>query len=94
MGTAVSTGGERASSSLASWWRGRYGLKLLFEVLICGVLLMIYRTIRLVNKTDLRTAFSNAREIVRFEEWLGLPFEDDLQRFLLDNPTLIKLLNH
>jgi hypothetical protein len=94
MGTAVSTGGERASRSLASWWRGRYGAKLLFEILICGALLIIYRTIRMVNKTDLRTAFSNAREIVRFEEWLGLPFEDNLQGFLLDHPTLIKLLNH
>jgi len=94
MGTAVSTGGHGTSRSVASWWRGRYGAKLLFEVFICGALLMIYRTIRMVNKTDLRTAFSNAREIVRFEEWLGLPFEDDLQAFLLDHPTFIKLLNH
>ncbi len=55
---------------------------------------MIYRTIRMVNKTDLRTAFVNAGEIVRFEEWLGLPFEDNLQGFLLEHQTLIKLLNH
>lgn len=95
MGTAVQTGGDgRVLSSLASWWRGRYGAKLLFEILICGSLLMIYRAIRMINKTDLRTAFVNAREIVRFEEWLGLPFEDNLQGFLLNHPTLIKLLNH
>ena len=94
MGTAVSTGGHGASRSFASWWRGRYGAKLLFEILLCGALLMIYRLIRMVNKTDLRTAFSNAREIVRLEEWLGLPFEDNLQAFLLDHPNFIKFLNH
>lgn len=94
MGTAVSTGGHGTSRFVASWWRGRYGAKLLFEIFICGALLMIYRTIRMVNKTDLRTAFSNAREIVRFEEWLGLPFEDDLQSVLLDHPTIIKFLNY
>jgi hypothetical protein len=94
MGTAVSTGGQDTQRSFASWWRGRYGVKLLFEIFLCGALLMIYRTIRLVNKTDLRQAFIHAREVLRFEEWLGLPFEDNLQRFLLDHPTLIKLLNH
>lgn len=94
MGTAVSTGGRGTSHTLASWWRGRYGAKLLFEIFICGALLMIYRSIRLVNKTDLRSAFANAREIVRFEEWLGLPFEKDLQTFLLEHPSFIKLLNH
>ena len=94
MGTAMSTGGARAVRPFASWWRGRYGARLLFEVLLAGSLWFIYRTIRAVNKTDLRTAFANAREIVRFEEWLGLPFEDNLQQFLLDHPTFIKLLNH
>ncbi len=94
MGTSVSTGGQDAPRRLASWWRGRYGAKLLFEIFLCGALLIIYRTIRMVNKTDLRQAFIHAREVLRFEEWLGLPFEDNLQRFLLDHPTLIKLLNH
>ena len=94
MGTVVSNGGQDAPRRLASWWRGRYGAKLLFEIFLCGALLIIYRTIRMVNKTDLRQAFVHAREVLRFEEWLGLPFEDNLQRFLLDHPTLIKLLNH
>lgn len=31
---------------------------------------------------------------MRFEQWLGLPFEDNVQRFLLGHPILIKLLNH
>ncbi|NNE11008.1 MAG: phosphatase PAP2 family protein [Ilumatobacter sp.] len=95
MGTAVTTGAREGDRRLvASWWRSRYGAKLLVEMAICGGLLIIYRAIRTVNRTDLGAAFSNARDIVRLEEWLGLPFEDNLQRFLLDHPTLIKLLNH
>ncbi len=95
MGTAVqSPGGGGLGSAVASWWRSRFGARLLFEIGICGALLVIYRSIRMVNKTDLRTAFANAGDIIRLEEWLGMPFEDDLQRWLLDHPTIIKLLNH
>lgn len=94
MGTAVSTGGDGTRGSLAAWWHSRYGYQLFVEIGIVGGLLMIYRSIRTVNRTDLQAAFSNARDIIRFESWLGLPFEDDLQSFLLDHPTLIKALNH
>ena len=93
MGTTVQSSPNGTHSSLASWWRGRYGRQLLFEIAICGGLLIIYRAIRGVNKTDLRAAFANARDIVRFEEWMGLPFEDDLQAFMLDHPTLLQGLN-
>jgi hypothetical protein len=95
MGTAVSArGGGGVRSSLASWWRSRYGSQLALEVAICAALLMIYRTIRGFSKGDLQVAFANAREIISLEKWLGLPFENDLQRWLLDHPTLIKGLNH
>jgi PAP2 superfamily len=94
MGTAVNTGGDGRTRSVATWWRSRYGSQLLIEVGIVVGLLLIYRYIRTFNRTDLRDAFANARDIVRFESWLGLPFEDDLQAFLIDHPTLIKLLNH
>jgi hypothetical protein len=94
MGMAVTTGESDRPRSIASWWRSRYGAQMLIEVGIVAALLMIYRTIRTLNKTDLRAAFDNARDIVRFESWLGLPFEDDLQAFLLDHPALIKMLNH
>ena len=36
----------------------------------------------------------NTRDVIAFESWLGLPFEDNLQRWLLEHPTLIKMLNH
>jgi hypothetical protein len=98
MGTTVQSGERNSSDSgaslVSSWWRGRYGRQLLFEIAICGGLLVAYRSIRLFTKSDLRVAFANAREIITFETWLGLPFEDDLQQFLLDHPTIIKFLNH
>jgi hypothetical protein len=87
-----SRGGDRRS--LASWWYGRYGFRMLVEIALCGALLIIYRAIRTVTQTDMRAAFANARDVIRLESWLGLPFEDNLQSWLLDHPTLIKLLNH
>lgn len=98
MSTAVET--ERrttphpVAASVGSWWRSRYGAHLLFEIALCGALLMLYRAIRVFNKGDLRAAFANSRDIIRFEEWLGMPFEAGLQAWLLDNPALIKLLNY
>lgn len=82
------------NGSVAAWWRSRYGRQLLVEIAICGGLLLLYRSIRLFTKTDLRTAFANARDIVAFESWLGMPFENDLQQFLLDHPTIIQGLNY
>ncbi|MEZ5297385.1 MAG: phosphatase PAP2 family protein [Ilumatobacteraceae bacterium] len=93
MSTTLQSGGRDAAGTLASWWRGRYGRRLLMEIAICGGLLVIYRSIRLFTRGDLRAAFDNAREIISFETWLGLPFEDNLQQFLLEHPTIIKLLN-
>ena len=93
MNAVVSTGGGDRRS-VASWWHGRYGFRMLVEIALCGALLIIYRAIRTINKTDMRVAFANARSVIRLENWLGLPFEDNLQTWLLDHPTLIKLLNH
>ena len=93
MNAVVSTGGG-GHRSVASWWRGRYGFRMFIEIALCGALLIIYRAIRTVNKTDMRVAFANARSVISFESWLGLPFEDNLQSWLLDHPTLIRLLNH
>jgi hypothetical protein len=67
---------------------------MLLEIALCGALLVAYRAIRTFNKDDMRSAFSNSKDVIAFESWLGLPFEDNLQGWLLDHPTLIKLLNH
>lgn len=95
MGAAASshTGGV-GFGVLAVWWRSRYGGRLVAELGICSALLLVYRGIRGFNKDDLQAAFANTRDIISFEKWLGMPFEDDIQRWLLDHPTVIKLLNH
>jgi hypothetical protein len=93
MNAVVSTGGG-GHRSVATWWRGRYGFRMLLEIALCAALLITYRGIRTLNKTDMRLAFTNARSVLRFESWVGLPFEDNLQSWLLDHPTLIKFLNH
>jgi hypothetical protein len=93
MNAVVSTGGGDRRS-VATWWHGRYGFRMLVEIALCGALLIIYRAIRTINQTDMRVAFANARSVIRLENWLGLPFEDNLQSWLIDHPTLIKLLNH
>lgn len=94
MGTSVQSEGLGAAGSLASWWRSRYGRRLLTEIALGFGLFFVYRSIRLVTRGDLRSAFANAREIISLETWLGMPFEQDLQQFLLEHPTIIKLLNH
>jgi hypothetical protein len=94
MNMSVPTERAPQRGAVASWWRSRYGAQLMFEIALCGALLMIYRAIRTLNKSDLRAAFGNSRDIIAFESWLGLPFEDDLQQWLLGHPTFIKLLNH
>ena len=86
-------GRSLARSRLSSWWASRYGARLLLEIGICGGLLVVYRAIRMVNKTDLGDAFRNAHEIVRLERSLGLPFEDNIQRWLIDHELIVKGLN-
>ena len=94
MNVAVPTSSAGNRRSVASWWRSRYGARMLLEILLCGALLVVYRAIRTFAKNDMRTAFANSKNVIAFESWLGLPFEDNLQGFLLDHPTLIRMLNH
>jgi hypothetical protein len=79
---------------LALWWRSRYGLRLLLEAGLVGGLLLTYMRVRQFTRGDLRAAFQNTREVIQFERWIGLPFEDDLQRALLNHPELVRFLNH
>jgi hypothetical protein len=94
MNTTNSNGEKQQPGRIASWWQGRYGAQLALEIALCGALLIIYRAIRTFSQDDLRTAFSNSRDVIKFESWLGLPFEDNLQGWLLEHPTLIRMLNH
>ncbi len=94
MGATTTSQVNGIGGTLASWWRSRFGARLLAEIALCAGLLMVYREVRSFSETDLGVAFQNARDVLQLERWLGLPFENDLQSFLLDHPVLIKLLNH
>lgn len=76
------------------WWHSRYGARFLYELALCGGLLVIYRSIRTVSKSGLVEAFANAASVIEFETKLGLFFEPDLQAWLLEHPNLIRLMNH
>lgn len=82
-----------APGRIRTWWRGRYGSQLLLEIAICGGLLMIYRGIRMFTKGDLTAAFANTRDIIRLERSLGMPFEDDINRWLVEHTWAVKGLN-
>lgn len=69
------------------------GFKFMAELALVATLLFAYRKIRLVSRTDLIVAFQNVANVIRFETWLGLPFEDNLQRWLIEHPPIIKSLN-
>ncbi|MGH9135265.1 MAG: phosphatase PAP2 family protein [Ilumatobacteraceae bacterium] len=95
MGATTTTEGQSdQQGSLALWWRGRYGVRLLLEICLVVGLLTTYMRVRQWTRGDLRAAFRNTREVIHFERWIGLPFEDDLQRALLHHPELVRLLNH
>jgi hypothetical protein len=92
---AATAGTPEASvgSRLGRWWRGRYGARMMIEIAICGGLLVIYRAIRMFTKGDLTAAFANTRHIIRLERSLGMPFEDELNRWLVDHTWAVKSLN-
>jgi hypothetical protein len=80
-------------SVLERWWRSRYGAQLAREVAIIFALLLVYRLGRLLGREESSRAFSNAREVLSIESWLGIDTERSWQRIALDNLTLIRLLN-
>jgi len=95
MGATVGTTEHaEARSSVALWWRSRFGLRLLLEAGLVVGLLLTYMRVRQFTRGDLRAAFQNTRDVIHFERWIGLPFEDDLQRALLNHPELVRFLNH
>jgi hypothetical protein len=78
---------------IASWWRGRYGARLVREVAIVAGLLVLYRLGRTLGRHEAARAFSNARDVLAIEDWFGIDTELTLQRAALDHLTLVRLLN-
>ena len=79
--------------SVASWWRSRYGARMLLEIRCAA---RCWSSTGDPHDSTRPTCGprSPSRSVIRLESWLGLPFEDNLQGWLLDHPTLIRMLNH
>jgi hypothetical protein len=80
-------------SALARWWRGRYGAQLGREVAMIVVLLVVYKLGRTLGRHETGRAFEHAREVLSFENWLGIDTERSWQRIALDHVTVVRLLN-
>jgi len=81
------------SSRLARWWNSRLGAALVLEIVICAVLLAIYKGARLVAQGDVADALANAQKVVNVERALGVFNEEAVQRLALNSIGLIKFLN-
>ncbi len=56
-------------------------------------LFFAYSLVRRITAGDLQTAVLNARQIVDFQNAIGLPSEARVQALVLDNPILVKAFN-
>jgi len=78
--------GDEVAPSRLRWWR---------ELLYIGAFYLLYSFVRNLfgsqgtgDDIDASVAYEHARQVIRVEEWLGLSFEADLQRWYLDLPAL------
>jgi hypothetical protein len=85
---------ERQSASLASrWWHSRLGHRFLFEAVLMVGLYFLYKLVRLSARDQAADAYQNALAVVDFERALNFFTEPDLQRLVVNHPTLAKALN-
>lgn len=89
----MSAGSIPAGAQLGAWWRGRFGRRLLLEVALLFSLLTLYRLGRYLGRNNVDEAFQHARDILRWERYVGLANEERLQHVLLDHLPVIKVLN-
>jgi hypothetical protein len=89
----VSAGSVQLGSHVGAWWRGRFGRRLLLEVALLFSLLTLYRLGRYLGRNNIDEAFDHARDVLRWERYVGLANEERLQDVLLEHLPLIKVLN-
>lgn len=75
------------------WWRSRVGGSLLLEILICSLLLLVYKAARLIAEGDVGIALQHARQIVDIERALGVFNEEYVQTLALQSVGVVKFLN-
>jgi hypothetical protein len=86
-------GARRVREGLGTWWRGRFGRRLLVEALLLFSLLTLYRLGRYLGRNQVDAAFDHARDILQWERALGIDNERQLQVALLDHMAVIRALN-
>jgi membrane-associated phospholipid phosphatase len=90
--TLFRPGGEDPEPRFPSWRRlpllAIYGAS---QILLFMGLFQIYKSVRKVSIPEPKYAFENARQLLDFQGKLGLNFELDLQRWVLDQPHFVIL---
>jgi hypothetical protein len=89
----VSSGGQRARARVGTWWRGRFGRRLLVEIALLFALLSLYRLGRYLSRDQVDSAFRNARSVLALEHDLRIDSERRLQEALLHHLGFIRFLN-
>jgi hypothetical protein len=80
-------------AGVRTWWRGRFGRALLVEIVLMVALLTLYRLGRYLGRDEMLRAFRHAREVLAFEQAVGIGNEDSLQRIALGHIGAVRLLN-
>jgi hypothetical protein len=75
------------------WWYSRIGYRFLVEAAVMVGLFFLYKYVRFAVRGQGTEAFENARRVVDLERGLRFFTEPDLQRLVLDHPTLVRALN-
>jgi hypothetical protein len=91
---AEGPGTDGSVAPVGRWWRSRLGAPLLLEILICAILLGIYKGARLVAQADIAVALENARKVIDVERALGVFNEGAVQRVALESVAFIRFLNY
>jgi hypothetical protein len=86
-------GVHRVQAGIGSWWRGRFGRRLLVEFLLLFSLLTLYRLGRYLGRNQVDVAFAHARDILDWERAIGIDTERELQLAFLDDLSVIKAMN-
>lgn len=68
-------------------------VRLVREVALVAALLLLYRAGRLLGRDSVTEGFAHAVQIVRWERWLGVGTELDLQRWVLGHRWLVMASN-
>jgi len=83
----------RLRRAVLRWWRSRYGSELAKEVVAIVALLLLYRLGRMLGRNESARAFEHAHDVLALEDRVGLDTELSVQRAMLGNLDVVRLLN-